>query len=202
MKTLHEYIFEAQINEGLLSGIAKFFSKIYKNQKKFGDKGKIIKAEIKQMKRCKSPIDFANLETDEYKALISDKKSGFPILNEYVKNSKKYVGDDTGSVKTYLYFQDLKDGAIQCGALMFTEKPEVREDEAIQLICLDAAKIVSNDSEIFKFMVDNWMEDFKGKKEIKYIDAKPTHPKIKGIMAKVGFSQDKGNKEIYIKQNK
>ena len=85
MENLQRYIWEAQIDEGLLSGIGKFFSKIFKVQKKFGDAGEKIKVDIKKIKRCKKPLDFVNLETKEYKVLLEDKTCGFPIFNEFVK---------------------------------------------------------------------------------------------------------------------
>ena len=202
MENLQRYIWEAQIDEGLLSGIGKFFSKIFKVQKKFGEAGEKIKVDIKKIKRCKKPLDFVNLETKEYKVLLEDKTCGFPIFNEFVKNPKKYLGDAKDSSKTYLHFQELKNGAVQAGAIMYTESPEQRKGEAVQLLCIESSLIVENTAEVNKCMIDIWMDELKKNKEWKYIFAIPTHPKIKGILTQVGFSTDKANKEMYIKQIK
>lgn len=202
MENLQRYIWEAQIDEGLLSGIGKFFSKIFKVQKKFGEAGEKIKVDIKKIKRCKKPLDFVNLETKEYKVLLEDKTCGFPIFNEFVKNPKKYLGDAKDSSKTYLHFQELEKGAVQAGAIMYTESPEQRNGEAAQLLCIESSLIIENVAEVNKCMLDIWMNELKKNKELQYIFAIPTHPKIKGILTQIGFSKDKGNKEMYIKQIK
>lgn len=202
MENLQRYIWEAQIDEGLLSGIGKFFSKIFKVQKKFGEAGEKVKVDIKKIKRCKKPLDFVNLETKEYKVLLEDKTCGFPIFNEFVKNPKKYLGDAKDSSKTYLHFQELEKGAVQAGALMYTESSEQRKGEGVQLLCIESSLIIENGAEVNKCMIDIWMNELKKNKELQYIFAIPTHPKIKGILTQVGFSKDKGNKEMYIKQIK
>lgn len=202
MENLQRYIWEAQIDEGLLSGIGKFFSKIFKVQKKFGEAGEKVKVDIKKIKRCKKPLDFVNLETKEYKVLLEDKTCGFPIFNEFVKNPKKYLGDAKDSSKTYLHFQELEQGAVQAGALMYTESPEQRKGEGVQLLCIESSLIIENVAEVNKCMIDIWMNELKKNKELQYIFAIPTHPKIKGILTQLGFSKDKGNKEMYIKQIK
>ena len=48
-------------------------------------------------------------------------------------------------------------------------------------------------------MLELWVNDIKKKnKEITYIIAEPTHPKMSGILTSIGFTADKANKEIYI----
>ena len=206
MKHLNEYIeekyFEYEINEGLLSGILGFFKKIFKSQVKLSKSGKKIKIDINNIKRSKKPIDFENLETSQYKQLLSDKTSGFPILNEFVKNPKKYIGKNPDNAKTYLHFSKIKKDILQCGALMLNENPEFRPGEAYELLCLDTSLLVENENEVNKQMVNIWMTEVKKNKDIKYIFCKPTHPKQKGIITSIGFSQDKANKEIYILQVK
>ena len=85
---------------------------------------------------------------------------------------------------------------------MYTESPEQRKGEAVQLLCIESSLIIENVAEVNKCMVDIWMNELKKNKELQYIFAIPTHPKIKGILTQVGFSKDKGNKEMYIKQIK
>ena len=85
---------------------------------------------------------------------------------------------------------------------MYTESPEQRKGEAVQLLCIESSLIVENTAEVNKCMIDIWMDELKKNKEWKYIFAIPTHPKIKGILTQVGFSTDKANKEMYIKQIK
>lgn len=201
MKSLETYIWESQLDEGLLSGFVNFFKKIFKAQTEIGEKGEKIKIDIKQLKRSKNPVDFQNLETTEYKKLLSDKKAGFPILNEFVKNPKKFLPKDfdTNQAKTFLHFQKLKKSAVQAGVLMFTEKPSLRQGEAFQLLCIESSLIIDNKNEVNKAMLELWVNDIKKKnKEITYIIAEPTHPKMSGILTSIGFTADKANKEIYI----
>ena len=203
MKHLNEYIeektFEYEINEGLLKGINKFFKKIFNNTSKIKEK---LKIDINQLKRSKHPIDFNNLQNNEFTSITSDKSIGFPILNEFVKNNKKYIGDDPSVAKTFLHFSIINKKPMQCGALMFNENPELRKGEAVQLLCIDTSLAVANEADINKTMIDLWLNDLSTKKDIQYIFCKPTHPKLKGIITSVGFSQDKGNKEIYIRNIK
>ena len=195
---LEEKTFESEINEGLLSGIIGFFKKIFKSQQKLAKNGKKIKVDVNKLKRSKNPIDFENLETSKYKQLLSDKSSGFIILNEFVKNSKKFIGENTDNVKTYLYFSKIDKEILQCGALMLNENPELRNGEAVELICLDTSILVENATDVNKQMIKIWSDELKKNKNFQYIFCKPTHPKQKGIITNVGFSQDKANKEIYI----
>lgn len=202
MQSCSAYIFEAYINEGLLSGILGFFKKLFKSQSKLGKTGKTYKVDINNIKRSKKPIDFENLETEQYKKLISDKKTGFPILNEFVKNPKKFIGDNTESIKTYMYFSKVDNNILQAGIVMLNEKSDLRKGEGIELVCVDTSLLVENQKDVQKRMIDVWIDEIKKdseNKNIKYIFCKPSHPKISGILSSNGFVKDNANKEIYVK---
>lgn len=203
MKQLVEYINESYIVESLKADAKKFFNKVYDTQQTLikDNKPVSIDVDIKQLKKPKSPFAVEDLNDKSIKQIISNKLVGFPIINQMLRNAKMYLHDEEKELKVqgYPYFYVQDKNVFLVGMCLFDDKTSYI-DGFIHLVAFDTSLVVAKADELNKAMLNDFIKDNKDK--YKGITAKPTHPKIKAILTKLGFSSFKDSKELMTLQIK
>jgi len=204
MRHINEYIDYKVLNEGLLSWLKAFIKKLKGNQTKLiVDNGRVnmLDMDVKKLKYQKEPAKFRDLAKDKDTLEVwSNNKIGFPESFKIAKNINKYCVD-LGEVKSdpYVYtFYYQSEATYYAGVLIYDNNVQYIENY-LHIISIETNLVVDNPSEVQEAIFNEFKNIMNTKKmSIEGFTAKDdVHPKMKGIITKLGFKPSDDNPEIY-----
>ena len=198
MKSLVKYI-----TEGLQSKYKKWFTDVYNTQQELIKDNKIQPIQIDISKLTCPPntkFSYEDFASDVIvKKIVGDKQVGFTVINQMLRNPKQYLLDENKELNPecipFWYAEDKKH--IYFAGIVIYDNNVSYIDNFIHLIAIETSLIVAESTPVLKEMLKQFIKKMEGEKQqFIGITAKPTHPKMKAILIKLGFNSFKDNKEI------
>lgn len=194
MKGISTYITEA-----LAAKFRRWFKDVYKSQQSLISDNQLQPIDVDEHKlnKPKHSFKFEDFAKDQVvKQILGDKTTGFTVINQMMKNPKKYLIDEDKELapECYPYFYQQDKNIYFVGMTMFSKTQYV--DGFIHMVGIEASLIVKESQPLLKAMLNDFISLVSKEGEIKGITAKPLHPKMKAIFTKLGFSSFKDNKDI------
>lgn len=196
MKSLVKYI-----TEGLKSEYQQWFKKVYQTQQSLIKDNKVqpIQVDVDQLNKPKKTFTFEDFSTDAVvKKIVGDKQVGFTVTNQMIRNPKQYIQDEEKEIKPECLPYWYKDGDnIYFVGICIFDKNVSYIDNFVHLIGIESSLIVQESLPLNKAILGDFVKFMEGEKQqFTGITAKPTHPKMKATLIKLGFNSFKDNKEI------
>jgi len=202
MKSLSRYIIES-----FAPAIEKWLTSVYENMQKLIQNNKIepIDVDVKKLaKPDKGAFKYADYKDSKvFKNIISNKQLGFPVTSQMLQ-VPKYLIDDSGEEKyqsqpeclPYWFAKD-KNDIYFVGIVLFDTNKEYVENFAL-INDIETSLCVKDALPVLKAILNDFaLHYISKKKNYAGLCAKPTHPKVKATLVRLGFSPMKDNKEIY-----
>ena len=195
MKNLITYI-----TEKLKSDVQKWLKQVYQTQQTLVKDNKVqpIQIDVKQLNKPKKSFLYEDITTDAtFKSIVNDKQVGFVVTSQMLKNPNQYLKDDDKELKPecYPYWYQEGDNIYFVGICMY-DKEAKYIDNFIHLIDIESSLIVSDSAPLNKAILNDFIKLINKEGNYQGISAKPTHPKMKANLIKLGFNSFKDNKEI------
>lgn len=191
----------AYITEGLKSEYQQWFKKVYQTQQALIKDNKVqpIKVDVDKLNKPKRTFTFEDFSTDAVvKKIVGDKQVGFTVTNQMIRNPKQYIQDEGKELNPEClpyWYQD-GDNIYFVGICIF-DKNVSYIDNFVHLIGIESSMIVQESLPLNKAILADFIKFMEGEKQqFTGITAKPTHPKMKANLIKLGFNTFKDNKEI------
>ena len=195
MKKLVSYIIEK-----LNADIEKWLESVYNTQQNLIKDNKIqpIIVDAKKMNKPKKPFSFNDFSSDTIvKKIVGDRKVGFTVINQMIRNPKQYLIDNEKKLNPECYPYWYQDGEnIYFIGLCIYDKTVSYLDNFIHLIAIESSLPVNNSSEVNKAILSDFIKMASINGTYKGITVKPLHPKMKANFIKLGFKVLNDNKEI------
>lgn len=203
MKSIKTYILEQLSSEFL-----DWFKKLYANMIKLQRSNSLESVDIDITKLSKPKTEAYSYEdflTDKYvKSFLSNPKYGFTVINQMVKNPKKYFPEQENDDKEVsnckcLPYWYKTDNYIYFVGLIIYDTGIKHIDNCCNILAIESSLIVKDSYKLLKAMLNDFCNNYINK-ENKFVGltAKPTHPKTKAIVTKLNFKSSKDNKEILV----
>jgi len=194
MKQISTYIYEA-----LNAKLRRWFKDVYKSQKSLISDNKLqpIEVDVSNINKPEHSFSFEDFAKDTVvKQILGDNMTGFTVINQMIKNPKKYLVDEDKELapECYPYFYRQDNNTFFVGMTMFSKTQYV--DGFIHMVGIETSLIVKESQPLLKAMLNDFIALVKKEGEVTGITAKPLHPKMKAIFTKLGFSSFKDNKDI------
>lgn len=201
MKNLTEYILES-----IKPDVIKWLKQVYETMQKLIKNNKVqpINVDIKQLaKPQKGGFSFDDFANDKMvKTIVNDKMVGFVVTSQMINNPKMYLVDKNGEEQKELkpeclpYWYQQENNIYFVGIVMF-DTSTTYIDEFAHLVGIETSLCVSESTPVLKAILNDFALHYLNKKgNYKGLTAKPTHPKMKAILTKIGFSTFKDNPDI------
>ena len=193
----------AYIHESLKTDIQKWLKDIYQTQQSLIKDNKLqpIQVDTSKLNKPKKSFIFDEYATDEtFKKIINNKQVGFTVASQMLRIPNQYLKDDDKEYKPdcipYWYKDDKN---VYFVGLCMYDKNVTYIDGFIHLINIESSLIVSESLPLLKAMLNDFINKIINKLgNYNGISAKPTHPKIKATLIKLGFSVSKDNKNLLV----
>jgi len=205
MKSIQSYILEA-----LKSDEQKWLNNVYKVNQSLVKDNKLnpIEVDVKKLSKPKRPFEYDRYINDRvFKQIISDRQVGFVVSNQIITNPKQYLTDKDSEKELkpecYPYWyvknnEENKENIYFIGLCLY-DRNTTYIDSFIHLVSIESSLIISNSQDLNKGILNDFINDIIPKLgKYKGITVKPTHPKMKAIFLKLGFTIFKDNKDILI----
>jgi len=194
MKQISTYITEA-----LNAKFRRWFKDVYKSQQSLISDNKLqpIEVDVSKLNKPEHSFAFEDFTKDTVvKQILSDKMTGFTVINQMIKNPKKYLIDEEKELapECYPYFYRQDKNTFFVGMTMFSKTQYI--DGFIHMVGIETSLIVNESQPLLNAMLNDFIALVNKAGDIKGITAKPLHPKMKAIFIKLGFSSFKDNKDI------
>ena len=188
------------ITEALKSDVQKWLKQVYQTQQTLVKDNKVqpIQIDVKQLNKPKKSFLYEDITTDAtFKSIVNDKQVGFVVTSQMLKNPNQYLKDDDKELKPecYPYWYQEGDNIYFVGICMY-DKEAKYIDNFIHLIDIESSLIVSDSAPLNKAILNDFIKLINKEGNYQGISAKPTHPKMKANLIKLGFNSFKDNKEI------
>ena len=178
----------AYIHESLKTDIQKWLKDIYQTQQSLIKDNKLqpIQVDTSKLNKPKKSFIFDEYATDEtFKKIINNKQVGFTVASQMLRIPNQYLKDDDKEYKPDCIPYWYKD-----------DKNVTYIDSFIHLINIESSLIVSESLPLLKAMLNDFIKTINKEGNYNGISAKPTHPKIKATLIKLGFNASNDNKNI------
>lgn len=193
-------LLSALISESLEAKYIKYFKQILATNNALIKDNKIqqIDVDINNIGCPDKPFlfnDFCNDKT--IRSIIDNNLFGFTVINQMLKIPKKYLTDNNKELTPDCWPFSYQQGENMyfIGLAMF-DKNVSHIDNFINLVAIETSLIVEKSSPVLKEMLKQVIKNISKEHQYSGITAKPTHPKMKAILLKLGFSTFKDNKDI------
>jgi len=188
------------ITEALKPDVQKWLKQVYRTQQILVKDNKVqpIQIDVKQLNKPKKSFLYEDITTDAtFKNIINDKQVGFVVTSQMLKNPNQYLKDDDKELKPecYPYWYQEGDNVYFVGICMY-DKEVKYIDNFIHLIDIESSLVVSDSAPLNKAILNDFIKLINKEGNYQGISAKPTHPKMKATLIKLGFNSFKDNKEI------
>ena len=190
----------AYIHESLKTDIQKCLKDIYQTQQSLIKDNKLqpIQVDTSKLNKPKKSFIFDEYATDEtFKKIINNKQVGFTVASQMLRIPNQYLKDDDKEYKPdcipYWYKDDKN---VYFVGLCMYDKNVTYIDSFIHLINIESSLIVSESLPLLKSILNDFIKTINKEGNYNGISAKPTHPKIKATLIKLGFNASNDNKNI------
>lgn len=195
MKTLLNYI-----NEALKVDVQKWIKNVYQTQQSLIKDNKIqpIKVDPNNLKKPKKSFIYDEYASDTiFKNIVSDKHVGFTVTGQMLRNVNQYLKDDDKEFQPecYPYWYQEGENVYFVGLVMY-DKNVSYIDDYFHLVNIEASLIVEESLPVLKGILKDFIKIVNKEGNYSGISAKPTHPKLKATLIKLGFNSTKENKEV------
>lgn len=195
MKSLFNYILE-----GLKSDVQQWLKNVYQTQQSLIKDNKVqpIQVDVNKLNKPKKSFTFEDFSTDAIvKKIVGDKQVGFVITNQMIRNPKQYIQDENKELKIECLPYWYQDGEnIYFVGICMYDKQAFYIDNFVHLIGIESSLIVAESAPLIKAILNDFIKFIEKEGDFIGISAKPTHPKMKANLIKLGFNSFKDNKEI------
>ena len=188
------------IHESLKTDIQKWLKDIYQTQQSLIKDNKLhpIQVDTSKLNKPKKSFIFDEYATDEtFKKIINNKQVGFTVASQMLRIPNQYLKDDDKEYKPdcipYWYKDDKN---VYFVGLCMYDKDVTYIDSFIHLINIESSLIVSESLPLLKAILNDFIKTINKEGNYNGISAKPTHPKIKATLIKLGFNASNDNKNI------
>ena len=203
MKKLSTYICEA-----LQTKISKWIADVYDTMSNLIKDNKIVPLDVDTTKLNKPDKDrfkFKDFMNDKnVKNIVNNKLIGFPISSQMAKMEHKTLVDKNPNEEKQLdpeclpyWFVDNSNNIYFVGLVIFD--PTVSYlDEFIHILNIEASLCVKDPKTLLKGIYNDFTLHYVNEKIGKYkgVSAKPTNPKVKATLLRLGFRAIPDNKDI------
>ena len=193
------------IKEALKSDEQKWLNDVYKTNQTLVKDNKItpIEIDVKNLNKPVKPFEYDKFINDPvFKKIIEDNFVGFTVTNQLIKNANKYLKDNDKELKPncYPYWYstqiDKNTQNVFFVGLCLYDKNVTYIDNYLHLISIESSLIVKDSAILNKAILNDFIKVMQKVNKYSGISAKPTHPKMKAILLKLGFKISKDNKEL------
>ena len=200
MVRLKEYI-----NEALRAEVTKWLEQVYNNMKGLIKDNKLEPLEVDEKKLSKPDkggFMYDDFATDKLvKEIVEDKQLGFTVTTQLFQNPKKYLIANVNDVDKELKPECLpywyQGENIFFVGLILLDTTTSYIDDFVNIVNIETALYVKNSEPILTAMLNDFALHYINKKgNYKGLCAKPSHPKIKATLLKLGFKTFEDNKDI------
>lgn len=216
MKSLTVYI-----QESLQASVSKWIKEVYETmQKLIKDKQlQPIEVDTNLLAKPEKEFKFDDFVNDRnVRKILNDDKIGFTVINQMIKMNKKYLMNGDNEIKPdcmpYWYRPESKaneaeettksndNGTISptyfVGLVMFDLNNSIVENYA-NIVALETSMCVKESLPVMKAILNDFSLHFLNKKgKFQGVASKPSHPKMKSNLMRLGFKPAKDNKEILL----
>lgn len=195
MKRFSNFFYEA-----LSSEARQWLKSVVDTQKALAEENNFqpIEVNIDNLNKPRNPFTYEDFFNDAIvKNILNDKKVGFVITNQMVRNSKNFIFGDNKNIKPNCFpywYQDAKN--IFFVGICIYDKENTYIDGFVNLIDIDSSLMIKNSDDLNKAILNDFVKIMQTDNKVKGIVAKPQHAKIKQLFLKLGFSPFKENKEL------
>lgn len=186
--------------EALSTEAKQWLKSVIDTQKALADENNFnpIEIDVNKLNKPRNPFTYEDFFNDAIvKNILNDKKVGFVITNQMVRNSKNFIFDDTKNIKPNCFpywYQDVKN--IFFVGICIYDKENTYIDGFANLIDIESSLMIKNSEDLNKAIFNDFIKIMSTDNKIKGIVAKPKHAKIKALFIKLGFSPSKENNEL------
>ena len=196
MKQLLTYI-----NEALKSDVQQWLKNVYQTQQTLIKDNKVqpLQVDVNKLNKPKKSFTFEDFSTDAVvKKIVGDKQVGFVVTNQMIRNPKQYIQDEDKELSPEClpyWYQD--DENIYFVGICIYDKKASYIDNFVHIIGIESSLVVAESAPLLKAILGDFIKFIEKEGNFVGISAKPTHPKMKANLIKLGFNSFKDNKEIF-----
>ena len=195
MKQLLTYI-----NEALKSDVQQWLKNVYQTQQTLIKDNKVqpLQVDVNKLNKPKKSFTFEDFSTDAVvKKIVGDKQVGFVVTNQMIRNPKQYIQDEDKELSPEClpyWYQDGKN--IYFVGICIYDKKASYIDNFVHIIGIESSLVVAESVPLLKAILGDFIKFIEKEGNFIGLSAKPTHPKMKANLIKLGFNSFKDNKEI------
>ena len=195
MKQLLTYI-----NEALKSDVQQWLKNVYQTQQTLIKDNKVqpLQVDVNKLNKPKKSFTFEDFSTDAVvKKIVGDKQVGFVVTNQMIRNPKQYIQDKDKELSPEClpyWYQDVEN--IYFVGICIYDKKASYIDNFVHIIGIESSLVVAESAPLLKAILGDFIKFIEKEGNFVGISAKPTHPKMKANLIKLGFNSFKDNKEI------
>ena len=195
MKQLLTYI-----NEALKSDVQQWLKNVYQTQQTLIKDNKVqpLQVDVNKLNKPKKSFTFEDFSTDAVvKKIVGDKQVGFVVTNQMIRNPKQYIQDENKELapECLPYWYQAGENIYFIGICIYDKKVSYI-DNFVHIIGIESSLVVAESASLLKAILGDFIKFIKKEGNFVGISAKPTHPKMKANLIKLGFNSFKDNKEI------
>jgi hypothetical protein len=195
MKSLFTYLIE-----GLKSDVQQWLKNVYQTQQSLVKDNKVqpIQVDVNKLNKPKKAFEFEDFSTDAIaKKIVGDRQVGFVVTNQMIRNPKQYIQDENKELKPECLPYWYQEGEnIYFVGICIYDKQVSYIDNFVHIIGIESSLIVAESAPLLKAILNDFIKFIGKEGNFTGISAKPTHPKMKANLIKLGFNSFKDNKEI------
>lgn len=195
MKSLFTYLIE-----GLKSDVQQWLKNVYQTQQSLVKDNKVqpIQVDVDKLNKPKKAFEFEDFSTDVIaKKIVGDRQVGFVVTNQMIRNPKQYIQDEDKELKPECLPYWYQEGEnIYFVGICIYDKQVSYIDNFVHIIGIESSLIVAESAPLLKAILNDFIKFIGKEGNFVGISAKPTHPKMKANLIKLGFNSFKDNKEI------
>ena len=195
MKQLLTYI-----NEALKSDVQQWLKNVYQTQQTLIKDNKVqpLQVDVNKLNKPKKSFTFEDFSTDAVvKKIVGDKQVGFVVTNQMIRNPKQYIQDENKELapECLPYWYQAGENIYFIGICIYDKKVSYI-DNFVHIIGIESSLVVAESASLLKAILEDFIKFIEKEGNFVGISAKPTHPKMKANLIKLGFNSFKDNKEI------
>ena len=187
MKQLLTYI-----NEALKSDVQQWLKNVYQTQQTLIKDNKVqpLQVDVNKLNKPKKSFTFEDFSTDAVvKKIVGDKQVGFVVTNQMIRNPKQYIQDENKELAPECLPYWYQDGEnIYFVGICIYDKKASYIDNFVHIIGIESSLVVAESAPLLKAILGDFIKFIEKEGNFVGISTKPTHPKMKANLIKLGFN--------------
>jgi hypothetical protein len=157
-----------------------------------------LQIDVNKLSKPKRTFTFEDFSSDPIvKKIVGDRQLGFTVTNQMIRNPKQYIFDEGKEINPEClpyWYQD-GDNIYFIGICIY-DKNVSYIDNFIHIISIESSLVVAEALPLNKAIFNDFIKYIEKEGNFIGITAKPTHPKMKANLIKLGFNTFKDDKQI------